>query len=66
MAVCVLGICGLRILWIFTIFQKMHTPSWLYLSYPISWVITGATLLVCFTVLLRKRKKQMAVLEQGC
>ena len=66
MAVCVLGICGLRILWIFTVFQRVHTPSWLYLSYPISWVITGATLLVCFTVLLRKRKKQMAVLEQGC
>ena len=65
MIVSILGACGLRILWIYTIFQKIHTPACLYISYPISWMITGATLLICFAVLLQKRKKQMAVFEQA-
>jgi len=62
MIVSVLGVCGLRILWIFTVFKKVNTPACLYISYPISWVITGTVLLVCFVLLLRKRKKQAAVL----
>ena len=62
MIVSVLGVCGLRILWIFTVFKKVNTPACLYISYPISWVITGTVLLVCFVFLLRKRKKQAAVL----
>ena len=38
----VLGICGLRIAWIYTIFQipRFHTPGWLFLSYPVSWIVT--------------------------
>ena len=42
MIISVLGICGIRILWIFTVFQlpAFHNPKWLYLSYPISWVVT--------------------------
>ena len=42
MMVSVLGICGIRLLWIFTVFQmpSFHTLQWLYLSYPISWIIT--------------------------
>ena len=65
MIVSILGACGLRILWIYTIFQEVHTPACLYISYPISWLITGATLLVCFAVLLQKRKKQMQLFEQA-
>lgn len=42
MVIAVLGICGLRLLWIFTVFRlpAFHSPKWLYLSYPISWVVT--------------------------
>ena len=42
MLVSVLGICGIRVLWIFTIFQipAYHTPRWMYLSYPVSWTVT--------------------------
>ena len=37
-----LGACGLRILWIFTVFQipAYHTLPCLFLSWPISWTIT--------------------------
>jgi len=42
MIVSVLGICGIRVLWVLTVFQipAFHTPQWLYLSYPISWTVT--------------------------
>lgn len=42
MVITVLGVCGLRILWIYTIFQlpQFHTPQCLYFSYTISWALT--------------------------
>ena len=50
MIVSVLGICGIRLLWIFTIFQipAYHTPKWLYLSYPVSWTITLVVQMMLF------------------
>lgn len=55
MVVSLLGACGFRILWIFTVFQG-HRSLWvLYLSYPVSWVLTGAVHMVCYWMV---RKKQ--------
>ena len=50
MIISVLGICGIRVLWIFTVFQlpAFHNPKWLYLSYPISWVVTLAVQTIFF------------------
>ncbi len=36
-----LGICGFRVIWITTAFAATHSLIILYLSYPISWVITA-------------------------
>ena len=36
----VLGICTLRIVWIFTVFQKFHTLETLYMAFPVSWMLT--------------------------
>lgn len=36
------GICGYRVLWIYTALALKHTRQMLYLCYPISWVITSA------------------------
>ena len=57
MLISVLGICGVRILWIYTIFQapQYHTPGCLFFSYPLSWVITLVAQMVLFTVIYRKR-----------
>ena len=41
MIISLAGACGFRILWIFTVFQVFYTPQCLFLSYPISWAITG-------------------------
>ena len=59
MFVTVLGVCGFRILWIFTIFKKpeFHTTKSLYMSYPISWAMTFAVELLVFIIIFKHNKK---------
>ena len=59
MVISVLGVCGIRIGWIYTIFQlpRFHTPQCLYISYPISWVITFLFQMVAFLLVYRKHKR---------
>ncbi len=58
MVVSVLGVCAFRVFWIFTVFQQ-HRSLWaLYISYPVSWVLTAAVNMVCF-MLVRKKQKEM-------
>jgi len=55
MLVSLTGACVFRIIWIYTIFQKIHTLSCLYWSYPISWALTFLVHLICFLVVFRKK-----------
>lgn len=57
MVVSILGVCGFRLGWVFTIFRipEYHTLEWLYLSYPISWIATGLVQLISFIVIYRRR-----------
>lgn len=52
MIVSLLGACGLRLVWLGTVFrlEQFHTPDTVYLSYPVSWVITVAAHTVCFFI----------------
>ena len=56
MVVSVLGICGIRVTWVYTVFQipAFHSPQWLYISYPVSWLVTLTIQMILF---LRIRKK---------
>lgn len=55
MIVSIAGVCGVRMLWIFTVFKNLsHTYETVFLSYPISWAITGAFHFCCLLI-LRKR-----------
>lgn len=56
MLISVLGICGSRLLWIFTVFQipELHTPICLYSSYPISWILTAIAEFVVFPIIFRR------------
>lgn len=54
------GACGLRIVWIFTIFASTRSLFILYLSYPVSWFVTYAANLVCFAVTSRRWKKRVS------
>lgn len=63
MIVSLAGACGLRILWIATVFQleQYHKITTVYLSYPITWIITFAAHIVCFAIVwhrIKKREKQ--------
>ncbi|MBP5622496.1 MAG: MATE family efflux transporter [Thermoguttaceae bacterium] len=54
--VSLLGACGLRLVWIFTIFQltEFHTEYFLFLSYPVSWLVTLTAHVVCYVFILRR------------
>ena len=54
MIVSVLGACAFRIFWIYCILPFNHTLSMLYLSYPVSWIITGGVHALCFMHSLKK------------
>ena len=58
--VALLGACGFRILWIYTIFRidAMHSLQGLAISYPISWALTFAVHLTVFIILYRKKKRE--------
>lgn len=57
MLISVLGVCGIRLGWIFTIFQipRFHSPYWLFVSYPITWAFTLTAQFIAFILVYRKR-----------
>ena len=63
MVVSLVGSCLLRLVWIATIFQLNRTPFMLYISYPISWVLTAAVHLACLLVVRHKMKSKERSLQ---
>ena len=60
MVISLLGACGLRIVWIYTIFQVYQTLQVLYISWPVSWALTTLALMVCYGVVMHKKLKEHA------
>lgn len=60
MLVSLTGACLFRVVWIFTVFQRIHTLECLYVSYPISWALTFAVHLICFFIVFRLEKKKIS------
>ena len=54
MVVVLCGACGLRIVWIYTIFAANRTLEMLYLSYPVSWIVTFLVELAFYFVVYRR------------
>ena len=59
MVVTIFGACVMRIVWIYTIFAWKHTLPALYVSYPISWVITAAMHVVCFVYFWKRIRRKL-------
>ena len=57
MFISIIGVCGVRLAWIFTVFAKYHTLDSLYISYPISWITCIIALVVSVIVIFAKVKK---------
>ncbi len=66
MVISLIGACGLRVAWIYTVFALFHEPWVLFISYPITWAITAAVQFVCVWAVSRSliRKTQTAAAEQ--
>jgi putative MATE family efflux protein len=64
MIVSLIGACGLRILWLSTVFmlEEYHRIEMVYITYPISWTITLTAHIICFVIIRcrlgRKWKQQ--------
>ena len=57
MVLSVIGTVGTRIVWVFGIFPNHRSLSVLFVSYPVSWIITIVLQVVCF-YFVRKRVHQ--------
>lgn len=57
MIVSLAGACGLRVLWIFTVFAADRSLDILFLSYPVSWAVTALVHMICFVWARRKFPK---------
>lgn len=57
MSVSIIGACGFRLVWLATVFA--HHKNWeiLFMSYPISWILTGGTHLLCYLIVWRRISK---------
>ncbi|WP_196802956.1 MATE family efflux transporter [Candidatus Stoquefichus massiliensis] len=62
--VCVLGICGTRIVYIYTIYPTITSYQNLLIIYPISWIITALSL--TFIYLFIHKKVYHVSKEAGC
>ncbi|MGN1009180.1 MAG: MATE family efflux transporter [Butyricicoccus sp.] len=58
MLVSIVGACVFRVIWIFTVFRMLHTQFSLYVSYPISWVLTITAHLTCYFIVRRKVRQR--------
>lgn len=60
-----LGACGIRIVWVFTIFRMFPTMTVLYLVHPITWVITNIALIINFVIVYNIAKKRIKKYKKG-
>lgn len=63
MIVTIIGACGLRIVWVYTVFRNAADLATetrigvLFTVFPVSWIVTIAALAVCFLTIWKKRLK---------
>lgn len=55
----IIGACGVRILWIYTVFRAFPSISVLYLVHPITWVITSVSLVINYIICYKLVKKRI-------
>lgn len=63
MFISVLGICAFRVFWIYTVFAISHDWITLFISYPVSWILTSFLQFICYYMILKKMPKQDEILS---
>ena len=61
MIISILGVCGIRIAWIYTIFQmpQYHEPKSLYISYIVSWTATFIAQMLAYRAIYKQHTKYL-------
>ncbi|MBQ6895251.1 MAG: MATE family efflux transporter [Clostridia bacterium] len=57
----IIGVCGIRILWILTAFKAIGTFESLFVCYPLSWTGTFILHLIMFSFVFSKKKKKLSL-----
>lgn len=62
MFICIIGVCGLRLVWIWTVFsmEAFHTLQWLVFSWPLSWAVTSLALFGAYILVKRRLIRKSA------
>ncbi len=58
MVISIFGACFFRILWIYTVFDQIHTLTCLYFSYPVSWALVFVLDVLTYYILMKKIRKR--------
>ncbi len=53
------GACGIRIVWVFTVFKAVPHMSALFLVHPLTWIITNVALLINFIITYNLAKRRI-------
>lgn len=61
MFISILGICGMRLFWVFVVFEKYKTLECLYISYPVTWIITGLVQAICCFAAYKQLKQKSSL-----
>ena len=63
MIISMLGACAFRIIWLSTVFKADQNTFNIYISYPISWIITTLAYFVCYLIAMKRTKLRMVIKE---
>lgn len=53
--VTLIGTCVLRFAWVFFVFPLNHDLTWLLTVYPVSWIVTGISMIIGYLVVSRRK-----------
>lgn len=59
----IIGVCGIRLVWIFTAFKSFNTIEALYVCYPLSWAGTFVFHSIMFMFVYKKAKAKSQLLQ---
>ncbi len=64
MIITVGGVCGLRLVWIYTVFAIFHTPEVLFISYLLSWLVTAIAQGTLYFIMQRRLMKKAGLVKK--
>ena len=62
--IALIGMCGVRVVWILGVFNNFSSLDVIYFSFPISWTLTGVAFFIYVIAVLRKKIRNQAVEER--